>query len=385
VMQINEELNSIEPDRPDFSVLHQQVKTLTPDAFKATTQTSWNNARKKLDAQLSGNKYLEHTQVILRNQIDLDYAFVFLEFIRLRESIQKRDTTNKIVVVRESKSFYDFLSKNNFDGRGLLISSNFSSFMERLESSKPYWEPHSRSHFDVERNKSDTTISPQVVRLLQNWQMADTLLPNKYALTPGFLYELSKARSLKFIFESTLKDRKDDGRIYLTQLANGMSHPFLLKESEELFHRKYSNTGRTYTLPDNMSAAFFKSIINRHKGKMLFVDFWATFCAPCISNIRTQLPLRDKYKNNPDFDFIFITSEDDSPLKTYEKFIGEQALKNTYRISEKDFLSIRQLFKFNGIPRYVIIDKEGKVLNDDFRMHNFQYELPKLFPEKEWK
>lgn len=386
--QINEELNSIELKKPDYNVLQQQAKTLAPDAFKEANQLSWNNARKNLDEQLSGKKYLEHTRVILRNQLDLEYAAFFFEFIMLRDYERKKDTANKIVAMRESESFYDFLYKNNFDRQELLLSSNFSTFINRLEFSQPYWAAKSRSYAEAVQKSLDTTtvkLPASVLRQMKAWQITDTLLQNKYAITPGFLYELCKARSLKFSFENTFKDKKDDGRIYLTQLANGMSHPFLLKQSEELFHRKYAGSGRTYTLPDNMSTAFFKSIINRHKGKMLFVDFWATTCGPCVGNIKQQQALRNKYKNNPDFDFVFITSEEESPLQSYEKFIAEQGLNNTYRVNSDAFLSLRELFKFNGIPRYVLIDKEGRVLDDDFEMYNFQSELPKLFPGKEWK
>jgi len=40
------------------------------------------------------------------------------------------------------------------------------------------------------------------------------------------------------------------------------------------------------------------------------------------------------------------------------------------------------LFKFNGIPRYIVINKEGKVWNDDFQMHNFEFELPKYLTKQ---
>ncbi|WP_343303036.1 TlpA disulfide reductase family protein [Chitinophaga niabensis] len=384
--QINRELSSIDLDKPDYDVLNKQVKTLTPDAFKVATQTHWDKARKKLELQLSGKKYQEHTKTILRNEIDLYFAIILLDYIMNRDYQRAKDTANKVLAITESIEFYDFLVKNNFDRQELFLSNNFSTFVNRLEFSKPYRESISirvKKDPDTEMAK----FSPQIVSLLRPWQIADTLLPNKYGITTGFLFELCKARSLKQLFGNAhlFRDKKDDARIYLTALSNGMNHPFLLRETEELFQRSYSSTGKTYTLPDNRSAAIFKSIIDRHKGKLLFVDFWATTCGPCIANIKAQKELRSKYRNNPDFDFIFITSENESPEKAYEKFIAEQHLTNTYRINADNYLALRELFKFNGIPRYVLIDKEGKVLDDDFEMYNFQFELSKLFPGKQWK
>ena len=75
---------------------------------------------------------------------------------------------------------------------------------------------------------------------------------------------------------------------------------------------------------------------------------------------------------------MFITDERSSPIKRYTKFVNDQELKNIYRLPLDDYNYLRELFKFNGIPRYVVIDKKGDVLNDDFPMYNFSYELKKI-------
>ena len=83
-----------------------------------------------------------------------------------------------------------------------------------------------------------------------------------------------------------------------------------------------------------------------------------------------------------DFDFVFITDDRTSPRNDYDKFVAEQELKNIHRISADEMNYLRQLFKFNGIPRYIVINKEGKVWNDDFQMHNFEFELPKYLTKQ---
>ena len=90
--------------------------------------------------------------------------------------------------------------------------------------------------------------------------------------------------------------------------------------------------------------------------------------------------IRAKYAANPDFDFIFITDQRSSPEKDYNDFVKDQELKNINRISTDDFNQLRQLFKFNGIPRYVVIDKNGDVINSNFRMWNFETGLGKIIP-----
>ena len=70
--------------------------------------------------------------------------------------------------------------------------------------------------------------------------------------------------------------------------------------------------------------------------------------------------------------FLFITSDDESPLSAYESFVKNQELQHSYRITFNDYKYLRELFKFNGIPRYVVIGKDGKVLDDNFNIHNFK-------------
>ena len=176
-----------------------------------------------------------------------------------------------------------------------------------------------------------------------------------------------------------MKGKKDDSRTFLTALEKGITNSFLMEESEILFNKSYPEVPKAaYDLPDGEGTNIFRKIIDQYKGKILFVDFWATTCGPCIASIKHNKPIREKYKEDKDFDFVFITSENESPLPRYKDFIKDQELAKTYRLSSDDFRYLRQLFKFNGIPRYVLINKEGKVLNDDFPMHNLKDELKKL-------
>ena len=91
--------------------------------------------------------------------------------------------------------------------------------------------------------------------------------------------------------------------------------------------------------------------------------------------LNSMKEIRKKYEGNKDFEFVFITEDAASPTADYRKFVKEQELKNAFIVLTDDFQYLRELFKFNGIPRYVVIDKNGKVLNDNFAMHNFESEL----------
>jgi hypothetical protein len=83
--------------------------------------------------------------------------------------------------------------------------------------------------------------------------------------------------------------------------------------------------------------------------------------------------MREQYADSPDFDFVFVTCKDWSPnKKVYDDYVKDQNLKHSYFISDDDFKSMMQLFRFTGIPHYVFIDPDGNVLDANFICLDFE-------------
>ena len=220
-------------------------------------------------------------------------------------------------------------------------------------------------------------------RALHEWEAKDAVLASYFKLQPNIVYDVAKVRSLKFLFQQPMKGQKDEARTFLTSLEKGIQNPSLMQEAETLFYKSYPQVQKAiYDLPPGKGTEIFKKISDQYKGKMVLVDFWGIFCGPCIGSIERNKPIRESYKGSKDLEFVFITSEQESPLQRYNDFVKKQDLVNTFRLSNDEYLYLRQLFKFNGIPRYVLINREGQVLNDDFEMYNFENEIKKLVAQK---
>ena len=90
-------------------------------------------------------------------------------------------------------------------------------------------------------------------------------------------------------------------------------------------------------------------------GKVVLIDFWATWCAPCISSIPHMDELVEKFKNK-DVVFISLTYEKKDLV---EKFLAKHPMSTSIAL-DSDFHTFRSL---NGwaIPNIFMVGKDGKI------------------------
>lgn len=92
------------------------------------------------------------------------------------------------------------------------------------------------------------------------------------------------------------------------------------------------------------------------KGKVVFVNSWATWCPPCIAEMPSIQKLYDSYKDNEDVVFIFATTD---PVEKVQAFMSD----NGYTLPSHYIHSTppKQLSS-NSIPHTAIIAKDGSIV-----------------------
>lgn len=103
----------------------------------------------------------------------------------------------------------------------------------------------------------------------------------------------------------------------------------------------------------------FDSMIAKFKGKVVYVDFWATWCAPCRSGIEKIAPLKEEMKNE-NVVFLYITNQS-SPEKTWSNMIPDIKGEH-YRVSQDEWNYLASKFNINGIPHYALVSKNGEMI-----------------------
>jgi thiol-disulfide isomerase/thioredoxin len=125
----------------------------------------------------------------------------------------------------------------------------------------------------------------------------------------------------------------------------------------------YNNSPDFLLMNMNGNHLWWKRILESHKGRYVYLDFWASWCVPC----RAEIPFSKKLASElgqKNIDFIFLSIDENK--NSWKEAVKQENLQD----SSKSFLIINpkgkynyQYYKVNEIPRYIIFDKEGRVID----------------------
>lgn len=97
------------------------------------------------------------------------------------------------------------------------------------------------------------------------------------------------------------------------------------------------------------------------KGKLVYIDIWATWCGPCIAEHPHWDKMKEEYKDKP---VAFLTVSIDDSKEPWEKMVKNKKMEGLQWFAENAWQSeLTQFFMVNAIPRFLLLDKDGKILD----------------------
>lgn len=115
------------------------------------------------------------------------------------------------------------------------------------------------------------------------------------------------------------------------------------------------DTAPSFTLPD-IQAGKPAISLEALRGKTVYVDFWASWCAPCLRSMPLINELYGKYRDQ-DFEVIAINVDD--PIEDGQDFLLDNPLD--YLIAADTDNTVLNEFGVTGMPTSFLIDKDGTV------------------------
>lgn len=95
------------------------------------------------------------------------------------------------------------------------------------------------------------------------------------------------------------------------------------------------------------------------KGKVILIDFWATWCVPCMQEMPYLQKVYDHYKNRSDVRFMIVNSGARNTLADAQNWFGHK--KYSFPVYFHTNPAVGEMFGFTVIPALYVIDKQGKL------------------------
>lgn len=147
------------------------------------------------------------------------------------------------------------------------------------------------------------------------------------------------------------------GALLLGLTISATSFPTLAKETKS----NKDNKAPTFTYPSIDKVKSYSP--NDFTGKYLLLDFWASWCPPCNA---AAPELKRLYTQYADKGFEILGVSIDGNEQAWRKSVADKELKWINVLTDDRGNEVSTLYDFNAIPYFVLLDKEGNIVNKGF-------------------
>lgn len=300
---------------------------------------------------------------LLRTLNNTDFARPQGSYYYFLSTVSSELEKQKIEITKEEKEALDFananLTNSYDDNLNIKFYKDYGSLMQKFQQKHmAEFKKIGDSYY-----KENLSSNPKQI----------------FGSSGGLISEVNTLNNfMRKINDTTQSLNEEDFKKVKSEISTDYLKEIAISEYYNKKAKLEANNSPNFTTPKSDGDELFDTIIKKFKGKVVFVDFWATWCAPCLHGIEQMRPLKAELADK-DVAFVYITNPT-SPEKTYTKMIPDIKGEH-FRVTADEWNYLTQKFNINGIPHYVLVNKNGKTINPNLdQMGND--ELKKLLTEQ---
>lgn len=263
-------------------------------------------------------------------------------------------------------------SKTKFDSIQILFNSKYSyargaNFLATLQPLlkqdsllafkfyRSFLQEFVTLHFKIKTLRQGSSTFPNAKQAFDSVLKSDLFTTiSKDFLLHDYLNKIAEYNSL------------DDLENYFNTFKLSTSDTLLVKTLENnylLNYQKISNPGTPYFINRNKRVVTMDSLLQQYKGQVVYIDFWASWCAPCRRVMPDSEKLRQQFADKP-VTFLYISI--DSNYSKWERAGREENLfdykHNLLAMNYPEAVFFKNL-NLKSIPRYLLYDKNGQLVH----------------------
>ncbi len=250
------------------------------------------------------------------------------------------------------KKTVDFL-RNNFDND--ILNNIFRDDYFKSKECKRFISIYYPYYLVGLDQKKDSTIHPDLEHRLEKINKIYTGKAKEYALNMLMTEEIESIRSLEEI-----NGLKEQFKPYISNLKDLHYKRYLnakfAERVAELMRTQVGKPAPKFVLESNLGKTYR---LEDFKGKVVYLDLWASWCSPCRAETPGFKILYNKFKNNNQIAFISIAVSDG--YNAWKKALEEDKPDWIQLIDKNNIVA--NSYVLDNIPKFILIDKKGNIVN----------------------
>lgn len=246
--------------------------------------------------------------------------------------------------------YFDFLEDWDPEDKSLLANMEYLSFLYE------YWLHE--NHFTIENEWADLDRKdPDIENKIFSIRKAHIS-----AMKPGFLRDVLLAKLSYMFLDSKkfelFKNNYVEGEIADEVLANRIQTRY--NYEKDLFENPEFAAGTHFNQLSSENE-FMQDLIAKYPEKVIFIDFWAPWCSPCMGEMPSAKKMKEKFEGK---DVVFVYLGNQCEEAAWKSTIAEKKIEGEhYLLTDKQFAELSEIFDVKGIPHYGLVDKQGIIVN----------------------